>query len=84
MSEHKYCQNYHPAKPCECECHNPEFQKRELQLSSPYTWTVEYIANNGESFFKYEVKFYEIQEALMSLSRIGYAHGTDAHDIRIF
>ncbi len=82
MDEHEYCQNYRPDKPCECECHKPEFKK--ATDTNPYTWTVEYIANNGESFFRYGVKFYEIQDALMSLSRVSYAHGTEAHDIRIF
>ena len=39
-------------------------------------WTITYYAENREKFVREHVKFYQVQDALMSLSREAYNHGT--------
>ena len=45
------------------------------------TWTVYYYAVNGDVYTRTNVKFYEMQEALMDLSREAYENGTYAQSI---
>lgn len=47
------------------------------------TWTVLYHANNGETYKRKGVLFYEVQDALMDLSREAYEKGTYAERIEM-
>lgn len=57
-------------------------QLRDIpEKESENTWTVTYYADNGDVYYRKDVKFYEAQEALMSLSREAYENSTYAKRI---
>lgn len=47
------------------------------------TWTVTYYAANGDKYIRTNVLFYEVQEALMDLSREAYTNDTFATHIEM-
>lgn len=48
------------------------------------SWTVSYHANNGDVYQRHDVVYYEIQEALMDLSREAYENNTEAKYITMY